>query len=397
MVPPEGFAVTDDPLGAEMDDDPLEVFPEESPLDLRWSPAGPADEQDTDLPHWTDPPTGQVPAVLARDEPDLPEWQRAGDTGPVWREHEHDWADPGFEPSMLADEETRVGELRTDDTSEERRPWEFGESAEGSEDIWPADEEEVSEEELIVELDSGPSGQVTTISSSVRRVTSGQVQAPPTRLRHGRRKPALSTEPVPEQSAPVHAGAAQAGRTPHPFDPPSDGGSGRNMTLAITTGVAVRGAGGARLVGRPAPHGDPVDGRRNPLRGGGVRDASALGSATCDIARPSRHCSSGGRLLRQGPVCDPTYDGPAARRHDALVPDRCRAGVGCRRYVLDGLRFRLGGGTRGFRRRCSSPRRSSPIATVWRSSRVRSSRQCWTTSVPWWSVDGSGVTRSRQM
>jgi phosphatidate cytidylyltransferase len=239
VAPPDGFAVTDDPLGAEMDDDPLEVFPEESPLDLRWSPAGPADEQDTDLPHWTDPPTGQVPAVLARDEPDLPEWQRAGDTGPVWREHEHDWADPGFEPSMLADEETQVGELRTHDTSEERRPWEFGESAEGSEEIWPADEEEVSEEELIVELDSGPSGQVTTISSSVRRVTSGQVQAPPTRLRHGRRKPALSTEPVPEQSAPVHAGAAQAGRTPHPFDPPSDGGSGRNMTLAITTGVAV--------------------------------------------------------------------------------------------------------------------------------------------------------------
>jgi hypothetical protein len=150
VAPPDGFAVTDDPLGAEMDDDPLEVFPEERPLDLRWSPAEPADEQDTDLPHWTDPPTGQVPAVLARDEPDLPEWQRAGDTGPVWREHEHDWADQGFEPSMLADEETQVGELRTHDTSEERRPWEFGESAEGSEEIWPADEEEVSEEEMIV-------------------------------------------------------------------------------------------------------------------------------------------------------------------------------------------------------------------------------------------------------
>jgi phosphatidate cytidylyltransferase len=239
VIPPDGFAVTDDPLEAEMEDDPLETFPEERPLDLRWSPAGPVDEQDTDLPHWTDPPTGQVPAVLARDEPDLPEWQRAGDTGPVWREHEHDWADPGFEPSMLADEETQVGELRTHDTAEERRPWEFADSTEGSEEVWPDDEGEVSEEELIVELDSGPSGPVTTISSSVRRVTSGQVQAPPARLRHGRRKPALSAEPVSEQSAPIHAGAAHAGRTPHPFDPPSDGGSGRNMTLAISTGVAV--------------------------------------------------------------------------------------------------------------------------------------------------------------
>ncbi len=119
MVPPEGFAVTDDPLESDLFDDrsgqaagdPLDDelarLDDPGDLDLEWSPAQPRNEYESELPHWTDPPTGQVPAVLARDEPDLPEWQRAGDTGPVWREHRHDWADPGFEPSMLGDEGTQ--------------------------------------------------------------------------------------------------------------------------------------------------------------------------------------------------------------------------------------------------------------------------------------------------
>ena len=185
VLPPDGFAVTDDPLEAELDDDPLESFDEGRPLDLRWSSADPVDEQGTEMPHWTDPPTGQVPAVLARDEPDLPEWQRAGDTGPVWREHDHDWADPGFEPSMLADEETQVGELRTHDTSEERRPWDFGGSVERSDDIWAGDESPGSDEEDIGVLDSVAAGPVTTISSSVRRVAlwsgPGSAESPPPR------------------------------------------------------------------------------------------------------------------------------------------------------------------------------------------------------------------------
>jgi phosphatidate cytidylyltransferase len=259
LVPPEGFAVTDDPLetgqleighlepdpfaadpfGTESEDDPLESFDEGPPLDLRWSSDAPAADLGTELPHWTDPPTGQVPAVLARDEPDLPEWQRAGDTGPVWREHEHDWADPGFEPALLADEGTQVGELRTHELAEERRPWEF-DSAEGSEDTWREEDQGSIEVEEVV-VDTGPSGPVTTISSSVRRVTQGQVGAPQARSRHGRRKQqALANQGLgAEQAVAVRSGAAQSARSPNPFDPPGDGGSGRNMTLAIATGVAV--------------------------------------------------------------------------------------------------------------------------------------------------------------
>src|SRR5580692_10167152 len=118
VLPPEGFSVTDDPLGSDDLDDPFDSIEQahELELDLEWSSSKSPAAQGTELPHWTDPPTGQVPAVLERDEPDLPQWQREGDTGPVWREHDHDWGDPAYEPSMLADEQTRVGEMRTEDS-----------------------------------------------------------------------------------------------------------------------------------------------------------------------------------------------------------------------------------------------------------------------------------------
>jgi phosphatidate cytidylyltransferase len=79
-----------------------------------------------DLPHWTEPPTGQVPAVLDRrgDEDDTT-WA-AGDAGPAWREHQHEWDDTSFEPALLADEETRVGAL-DDEAPPEHLQWEFGE------------------------------------------------------------------------------------------------------------------------------------------------------------------------------------------------------------------------------------------------------------------------------
>jgi len=91
-----------------------------------------------ELPHWSDPPTGQVPAIIDRRGEESDD---AFDSGPVWREHEHEWEDTGgFEPSMLADDQTRVGAL--DETPlEERRPWEFddlGSSEAGEDDQGPS-------------------------------------------------------------------------------------------------------------------------------------------------------------------------------------------------------------------------------------------------------------------
>ena len=70
-----------------------------------------------DMPHWTDPPTGQVPAVLDRrsdDDGTEAQWSAAGDTGPAWREHSHEWDDSTFDPSLLADDDDPGGRARGD-------------------------------------------------------------------------------------------------------------------------------------------------------------------------------------------------------------------------------------------------------------------------------------------
>ena len=80
-----------------------------------------------DLPHWTEAPTGEVPAVLSRDTGDpaggADPW--ASLPGPTWREEGADWTahEETFEPSMLAHDEGRLGSLG--DATSDRQPWAF--------------------------------------------------------------------------------------------------------------------------------------------------------------------------------------------------------------------------------------------------------------------------------
>ena len=191
-----------------------------------------------DMPHWTDPPTGQVPAVLDRRGEDDTEgaWAAAGDTGPAWREHSHEWDDSGFDPSLLADEETRVGALE-DKPLEERRPWEFddlhrapgeGERAQDAStgdtgaSWWDEDEESptpaATESAAAVEPGApgpgtDPERQVTSISSSPLRLGPRDTGGPPT------------------------SGRAHPARPPEPADGGSGHGPSRNMPVAIATGL----------------------------------------------------------------------------------------------------------------------------------------------------------------
>jgi phosphatidate cytidylyltransferase len=76
------------------------------------------------LPHWTEPPTGEVPAVLigddaplmADDEDDLDVWSSFATSTPRWRDADDDWGDDGF-VEKLANEsgEVRVGALGDQD------------------------------------------------------------------------------------------------------------------------------------------------------------------------------------------------------------------------------------------------------------------------------------------
>jgi CDP-diglyceride synthetase len=86
---------------------------------------GPVVEENPDMPHWNDAPTGQVPAILDRgngDEQTL--------APPSWREEDTDWAahEELFEPSMLSDESPAVGSMannNNDIVDMERQPWRF--------------------------------------------------------------------------------------------------------------------------------------------------------------------------------------------------------------------------------------------------------------------------------
>jgi phosphatidate cytidylyltransferase len=80
---------------------------------------------DPELQHWTEAPTGQVPAVLAREEAEDPDDPWSSLPAPTWRQNESDWTDQEqrFEPAMLGDE-GGVAPIRDE---QERRPWEFDE------------------------------------------------------------------------------------------------------------------------------------------------------------------------------------------------------------------------------------------------------------------------------
>ncbi len=80
----------------------------------------------TELPHWTEPPTGKVPAVLSRDAED--EGSGSAIVPPTWREEDADWVahDEEFEPAMFGSDQAALGSLdETDRSQVERRPWEF--------------------------------------------------------------------------------------------------------------------------------------------------------------------------------------------------------------------------------------------------------------------------------
>jgi CDP-diglyceride synthetase len=81
-------------------------------------------EPHPDLPHWKDPATGQVPAVLDRstgEEPAL--------APPTWREEDKDWEvhEELFQPAMLSEDLPAVGALigESEEVDVERQPWHF--------------------------------------------------------------------------------------------------------------------------------------------------------------------------------------------------------------------------------------------------------------------------------
>ena len=251
------------------------------------------------MPHWTDPPTGQVPAVLdRRTEEDGTEaqWSAAGDTGPAWREHSHEWDDSSFDPSLLADEETRVGALE-ETPLEERRPWEFDDltTASADEDKWEAEHDAAAR----------AAGSWWSEDDDGRRVERPR----PPRLRaprpaaeggHGARTrpnggwPRSAPRPCAPRREPGRCGPApppgarcRAARV-HPARSTGEG-TGRNLPVAIATGVGLRPRGPGLPRARHGGHPGPGHRRGRPVGGGVLRRPAAGRSAAGHPSRPGGH------------------------------------------------------------------------------------------------------------
>jgi len=175
----------------------------------------------SEMPHWTDEPTGQIPAALIRDR-DEP----TGIAAPVWREESSDWQaeEEPFDPIMLGVDEEPRGALNPEQTTEESRPWEFdldelpvGTSA-ATEPVPPS----TVAEPWAVDDEHGISGTVdaTPPSPSPRRRRGG---LPPTdEEERPRRRPERTAAPRRVRS--------------------DDGGSertGRDLPVAVITGVVI--------------------------------------------------------------------------------------------------------------------------------------------------------------
>ncbi|MHB1534279.1 MAG: phosphatidate cytidylyltransferase, partial [Acidimicrobiales bacterium] len=70
----------------------------------------------TEMPHWTDPPTGEVPRILSSapggtGDNDLAAWEALGSRGMRWRDDGDDWNELDFD--QLGDGEARLGALDT--------------------------------------------------------------------------------------------------------------------------------------------------------------------------------------------------------------------------------------------------------------------------------------------
>lgn len=127
---PAGQGAAPRPVDDEQDD--LEAWDLPASDD---SPVG-APVAHSPLPHWTAPPTGEVPAILSHgldDDIDDRNDPWASLPAPSWKEGKADWQaeQDEYEPSMLAETATRLGSL-DDSGGSDRQPWAFDLPSAGS-------------------------------------------------------------------------------------------------------------------------------------------------------------------------------------------------------------------------------------------------------------------------
>ena len=195
---------------------------------------GPVVEEQPDLPHWNDAPTGQVPAVLDRSSGEDP-----AVAPPTWREEENDWEaqEEIFEPAMLSDDLPAVGALlgEKEEGDVERAPWHFE-----SDDTLVIPPEPGSEAEPVVEIE-----EVVVVAeefdferelepAEVARVAASDAPASASAAAASRLTP--PSPPEPKARAPRTTRVAATSRTGNVN---TAGTGGRDMRVAVGSGLVL--------------------------------------------------------------------------------------------------------------------------------------------------------------
>ncbi|HUP68255.1 MAG TPA: phosphatidate cytidylyltransferase [Acidimicrobiales bacterium] len=141
---------------------------------LRPQPAGQADAPA--MPHWTEPPTGEVPRIRAtgddgEDGDDIDAWAGLPTRAPRWRDQESDWADADFDDVALGEDEAPMGVLDANRTEHS--------------DLFSFDE---AEDDVVAEPAAEPArrGPLTT-SIRTREPVAARSEVPPPGTRGGAR------------------------------------------------------------------------------------------------------------------------------------------------------------------------------------------------------------------
>jgi phosphatidate cytidylyltransferase len=306
-----------------------EAAPAESPL---------AEAGGTELPHWTEAPTGEIPSVLSRasadDADESDPWSSM--PGPTWREEDSDWEahEETFEPSMLAEDKELHGSLDESSEPGERQPWTF--------DLPSAEEPTappVAPEELLLGDDD------TMIVPAVRRPGAPEEVAFHFDEVDASVEPEPAAAPTAQADTDVELGAAAAVAAAETSDrPPTRRGLGRHgLRLGALHHVATS-DGQTEEMGAAQVEGDDGD---------VAEDAAAAAAVAAVAARPPR-VPGKGKPRRQPPAERPVpvVDGvepaseprqpppPPSGRSDRNLPVAVASGVVLGALAL--LCFKLG-------------------------------------------------------
>jgi phosphatidate cytidylyltransferase len=178
-----------------------------------------------ELPHWTENPTGQVPAVLSRED-STSEDPWASVQSPTWREDDSDWSaeEEAFDPSLLSvEEEEPKGVLGSEPALEESQPWEF--------DL--ASQEAASAEPSIAQ----DAPDVDDLDAELAASTAIETEAPPVRRRGGAHSRSGSSERGRARSR--REGGDDVAPAPRTGRSGEGGGSDRNLPTAAITGIII--------------------------------------------------------------------------------------------------------------------------------------------------------------